>query len=54
MSAAAVEVVFLRPRLVPQAQGGGIGVKVVAEEPRALQLPAPFVVRQVRGLSAPS
>lgn len=42
------EVVFLKPRFVPQAQPGGIGVVVQAEEaqaPRVLQLPAPQLVR---------
>jgi hypothetical protein len=41
-----VEVVFLRPTFVPQAQANGLGVTVKAEEPRALQRPAPGVVRR--------
>lgn len=42
------EIVFLKPRFVPQAQPGGLGVVVQAEEskaPRVLQLPAPQLVR---------
>ena len=39
------EILFLKPKFVPQAQGGGIGVVVKAEEPRVLQLPVPSLVR---------
>ncbi len=39
------EILFLKPKFVPQAQGSSIGVAVKAEEPRAMQLPAPGVVR---------
>ena len=45
MSAQLVEVVFLKPKFVPQAQLGGIGVSVKAEAPRAVQLPAPSLIR---------
>lgn len=48
MSAPAIEVVFLKPRLSPQAQSTGIVVVVAAEEPRVLHRPAPFVVKPVR------
>jgi hypothetical protein len=45
VSAPTVEIVFLKPTFVPQAMGSGIGVRVKAEEPRVLQLPAPGLVR---------
>ena len=45
MSAQVMEVVFLRPTFVPQAQAQGIGVKVNAEVPRPVQLPAPGLVK---------
>jgi hypothetical protein len=39
------EILFLKPKFVPQAQGSTISVTVKAEEPRALQLAAPGLVR---------
>jgi hypothetical protein len=45
VSAHLVEVVFLRPTFVPQAQAQGIGVTVKAEAPRPVQLPAPSLIK---------
>jgi hypothetical protein len=39
------EVLFLKPKFVPQAQGSTIVVAVKAEEPRAFQAPAQAVIR---------
>lgn len=39
------EILFLKPKFVPQAQGSTIVVAVQAEEPRAFQAPAPALIR---------